>query len=691
MRAARETTGERCSRSFDILCKKIKFSLKILWRDQGSRYSFLSVFLLIAFWVGSELRMMHVEEGYTFQSNPNNNIMIGVYVGSLLTCGVRISLIEYLLEKKKKMFSFLSCLGLSKTDYYLFHIGWNFFISSLLLLPMVVAIHLLIQDFSEFWSVCIATLFGSLANSLYIMTMALFFYSEITGLNVIGTFNFVVSIATSMIPKGSSFQFLVYSNPQSQIVDMLEKYALRDPVAAAVLSEKFDLKGYILVFICSIAVYTLLFILVENISKNEYGYYPTNSLCRRKKKNRGEGGSIGDRSLGDIDRINNYDRDGLVGNDGDRSETSDEENRAHGRGIVEMKDLRSGIREDVEYVMKIDGIVKSFEANRVLEGVSLSLAKGEMLCLLGPNGAGKSTLFNIILGNIEPDEGDVSTLSSKRISFCPQHDMAWDHLTVGEHFELVVAIQGRDRLPPRLDEKVRDLTLLEGHWNVLAKNLSGGYKRRLTLALALLSNSDIILMDEPTTALDMEIRYNIMKGIAKAKEELGTSILYTTHNLEDAENFSDNIIILSKGTVLLKGSIDELRKQFNLITIKIYNTNQSTQEKIQKYVNTQIMEECEVKVDAANVVNIRLPYDTSSNMVKHIEYFESELGLVVDMRQTSLEDVYVMNGDFENYNNIDSVGKVDLDECWKKLVTVERKISFFESYKLLLKKSKLGY
>lgn len=137
-----------------------------------------------------------------------------------------------------------------------------------------------------------------------------------------------------------------------------------------------------------------------------------------------------------------------------------------------------------------------------------------MLCLLGANGAGKSTLFNIILDNIEQDSGEIiKTIKNKRISYCPQHDLGWDHLTIKEHFDLICAFDSRSRDTNKLIEKVKGLTMLEGHWNVLGKDLSGGYKRRLTLAMALLSDSDVILMDEPTTALDMEIRYNIMRGI----------------------------------------------------------------------------------------------------------------------------------------------------------------------------------
>ena len=102
---------------------------------------------------------------------------------------------------------------MSKISYYSFHILWNFVISLILLIPFILSIGLLLEDYSRSAKVIATTVLGSLANSLYIMSLALFFYSEITGLNVIGTVNFVVSIATSMIPTSSPFYFLVYSNP----------------------------------------------------------------------------------------------------------------------------------------------------------------------------------------------------------------------------------------------------------------------------------------------------------------------------------------------------------------------------------------------------------------------------------------------------------------------------------------------
>lgn len=673
------------------LCLRIKLGLKVIWRDTGSRYSFLTVFVLVGFWLVTEkLRMLEDGEANGLSGNPNNNILIGVYTGSLQTCASRIALIEYLIEKRKKMFSFLYRLGMTKTNYYSFHILWNFVISLILMVPFVMTIsYLLPFEERNTAQVMLAVSLGTLANSLYIMCMALFFYSEITGLNVIGTVNFAISIATSMIPKDSPFTFLMYSNPQSQLVKLLERYALDPPQA-----KTFSLNHYLGLFGLKILVFGLLFILIENISKNEYGYYNEGSICRKKRKP-----VEGQEERSFIRRDLELEMQMQLGGDSifQRGIMADQEKDEEDIKFDDVesngnKGSRNGtkrIESNELTVMRIKDIKKGFGTNSVLESVNFDLLKGEILCLLGPNGAGKSTLFNIILGNIEPDEGFIlQPLNNKRISYCPQHDMGWEHLTVQEHFELILAVQEDQEALAGRNESVKNLAMLGNHWGVLCKNLSGGYKRRLTLAMALLCNSDIILMDEPTTALDMEIRYNMMKGISKAREDLGTTILYTTHHLEDAENFSDNIIILSKGKIILRGSIEELRNQFNLVTIKLYGLDTHRLDEIRNYINREIMHETELVMEGINSASIRLVYDDTMRLANHVRYFETELGLTVDLKQTSLEDVYVMDGEFDNYSSIDSIGRVNLDDCWKKLVTCERTPTFAKSFCLMLKKSK---
>jgi ABC-2 type transport system ATP-binding protein len=338
-------------------------------------------------------------------------------------------------------------------------------------------------------------------------------------------------------------------------------------------------------------------------------------------------------------------------------------------------------------VLSVREVRKAFGANSVLEGVSFDLQRGEMLCLLGANGAGKSTLFNVILENVEQDTGEVlRPFGARRVSFCPQHDLGWDYLTVAEHFDLVLAIQGPDRLPPRLAETVRDLTLLGGHWHTLAKDLSGGFKRRLTLALALLNDADLVLMDEPTTALDMEVRHHIMRGVSSARDQLGTTVLYTTHHLEDAENFSDSVLILAKGSVLLRGSVDELRRRFNLVTLRLFGAA-AREAEVAAHIRSEGLFDCEVSADAGGALLVRLPSEGRQRLEKLVDHFERELGLAVDLRQTSLEDVYLMDGEFENYGSLEALGRVDLDDCWRRLTAAERRPGALRAFLLMLRKS----
>jgi hypothetical protein len=275
-----ETVFGDMRKSCRILRHRVSLAFKALWRDKGSRYSFLSVLLIVGIWTGSELLNMAGDKHYEITSNPNNKILIGVYIGTLFTCAIRIALIDYLVEKRKKMYGFLSCVGLSKRDYFGFHILWNFAISLVLIIPFVLAIGFLINcSLATLAKLLFILLFGSLANSLYIMSMALHFSSEITGLNAIGTFNFCISISSSLIPKDSNWQFLVNSNPQSQLVKLVEQFSM---------SKTGDLPDEawhsLKVFCIQILAYFAIFVLMENLSKNEYGYYSAGSLCKKKSK-----------------------------------------------------------------------------------------------------------------------------------------------------------------------------------------------------------------------------------------------------------------------------------------------------------------------------------------------------------------------------------------------------------------------
>ena len=655
---------------------RLKVGLRVLWRDKGSRYSFVSVYTLIIMWMVSEMHMYREDPSYTIRSNPNNNILIGIYVGSILTCSIRIGLIEYLTEKRKKMYSYLKCAGIRKSEYYGYHILWNCAVSMVLLVPFVLILSYVGRCYDARVVACVV--YGCVCNSVYIMCFSIFFYNEITGLNVIGTVNFILSISTSMVSKsvgttsgGNLMVGISYINPQSMIIVLIEKHVLYE-------DGPIDHTHYFMMFTILLISYSLLFILLLSCTKNEYGYYSKESVCRKKSKSKG---SVSAGPPLDIPTsrifemsINRVEED------------MDEETGGLDGEVSERRGVRGGEGQR-EVVLSVRGVKKAYGGNVVLDDISISVHRGEILCLLGANGAGKSTLFNIILDNVQQEEGEV-VMSGKRVSFCPQHDVGWDYLTVGEHFYMMQSIDSS--ISVERIHRVRDITMLDSQWDTLCTNLSGGYKRRLTLALTLLSTNDIVLMDEPTTALDIEIRHNIMKGISAARDELGTTIMYTTHHIEDAENYSDSIVIMSKGRVSLRGSIQDLRNKFNLATILVYDIDSRMYDEIAAYWNRSMMydEETELKQLGGNIMSIRTRYQTTAEFASHIRHIERDMRLRVDIKYTSLEEVYIMDGVYENYSSIEGIGKVDMNDCWRRITTSERNKGAVTRLWVMVKKSR---
>lgn len=189
---------------------------------------------------------------------------------------------------------------------------------------------------------------------------------------------------------------------------------------------------------------------------------------------------------------------------------------------------------------------------QALHPTSLCLQKGQVLGLLGPNGAGKTTLVSVLTGLVSSETGEAWIGGSsirhelpkvyKSIGVCPQFDLFWEDLTVEEHLLFYLRLKGsKHDLPSEEEEVLRVCTDVElrEHRHKLAKALSGGMKRRLSLAIALIGNPDAIFLDEPTTGLDplnREIFWGILQRIKKDK-----SIILTTHLMQEADYLSDRI------------------------------------------------------------------------------------------------------------------------------------------------------
>lgn len=218
------------------------------------------------------------------------------------------------------------------------------------------------------------------------------------------------------------------------------------------------------------------------------------------------------------------------------------------------KDKASKCRDFDEYSIVIDGLSKVYQkAGKpffALKNTGLCVQKGEVLGLLGPNGAGKTTLISILTGVTKPDSGAawvggyniLTELPNvyKNIGVCPQFDLFWEELTIEEHLLFYLRLKGSDLLYERenVDKVCKDVELLE-HKYKRAKQLSGGMKRRLSLAIATIGDPKAIFLDEPTTGLDPLNREKFWKILERIKPN--KSIILTTHLMQEADYLSDRI------------------------------------------------------------------------------------------------------------------------------------------------------
>ena len=221
--------------------------------------------------------------------------------------------------------------------------------------------------------------------------------------------------------------------------------------------------------------------------------------------------------------------------------------------------------------IRAQGLTKSYGEVRALSGVDLEVATGEVVAILGPNGAGKTTTVEILEGYRRPDSGNVEVLGSnpldagvglkQRVGIVLQEAGFEDELTVRE--SLTHLCRAYDR-PREVDDVIATVGL-EEKADERIKRLSGGQKRRLDLAHALVGNPDLLFLDEPTTGFDPAARryaWALIEGLAKA----GTTVLLTTHYLEEAQALAQRVVVISAGRVLAEGPPDSLGNRMTAAT-----------------------------------------------------------------------------------------------------------------------------
>jgi ABC-2 type transport system ATP-binding protein len=210
---------------------------------------------------------------------------------------------------------------------------------------------------------------------------------------------------------------------------------------------------------------------------------------------------------------------------------------------------------DGEVVLRAEGVAKRYGEREALRALQLQLRAGELTALIGPNGAGKTTLLSILAGVIRPDAGSVDR-APREVGWVPQQPAVYGRLTVAENLRLFARLQ-RTADPAGTVERMLTQIELADRASEQLSRLSGGNRQRVNVAIGLLADPPVLLLDEPAAALDPRQRARLWRFIASLAD-LGTSVLFSTHELEEVERYADRVVVLADGDLLFDGPAVEL-------------------------------------------------------------------------------------------------------------------------------------
>lgn len=246
---------------------------------------------------------------------------------------------------------------------------------------------------------------------------------------------------------------------------------------------------------------------------------------------------------------------------------------------AELGRIRDGLGRGQEFPVWVDNLHKRYQALPwqssgdvvALRGLSCRLAESKVFCLLGHNGAGKTTAIHIMTGLHAATHGDVVMYGRSVVNetdevrqfmgVCPQHDILWPELTATEHMTFFGRFKGHSvaAVKQMVSERLEQLTL-SAFSSQKSSTMSGGQKRRVSLAISTMGNPRVVMLDEPTTGLDPLTRHRVWKGIGEIKQ--GRVVLLTTHSMEEADVLGDQICIMAKGRMQAIGSSLRLKNKF---------------------------------------------------------------------------------------------------------------------------------
>ncbi len=203
------------------------------------------------------------------------------------------------------------------------------------------------------------------------------------------------------------------------------------------------------------------------------------------------------------------------------------------------------------------GIVKRYGRQPALRGVDFEADPGELLAVIGPNGAGKTTLLSILAGIVKADEGEVH-LPRGEVGWVPQQAALYRRLTVEENLRLFARLEGHDDVEASVEQMLDQSDLADRRHDQVAR-LSGGNQQRINIAIGLLAQPVVLLLDEPSAGLDPRQRARLWEFVA-ALAAGGTTVIFSTHNIQEAERYGQRLLVIADGERLFDGGAAQLRE-----------------------------------------------------------------------------------------------------------------------------------
>jgi ABC-2 type transport system ATP-binding protein len=311
------------------------------------------------------------------------------------------------------------------------------------------------------------------------------------------------------------------------------------------------------------------------------------------------------------------------------------------------------VKGDLMAIAEVRDLVKRYQgaSENAVDGISFTIEEGEIFSLLGPNGAGKTTTISILNTLISPTSGtalvggmnvDNNPMGVRRmIGVVPQELALYDELSAEENLRFWGEMQGLK--PPELQQEIKEklsLMELEKRAKDRVKTFSGGMKRRLNLAVGLMGNPPLMMLDEPTVAIDPQSRRYILDWVKKMNQE-GMTILYTTHYMEEAQELSHRIGIMDHGKMIAIGRLDELIQlvgEKETLKLKIGEESSGTQ--LAEMLSTVEGVNSVSSTDGEVILNVDSADETLSEVLRIASNLEIPIR-TIDIQEPNLEAVFL--------------------------------------------------